>query len=215
MNRRVVASLLAVGCLGGAAQAAVLWDQSSLDWAGNAFLNAIAGSPPFGVTSYAVADVTVPAGGWNVDSVTMYWSCLDFNWPSTTTGRLYLQPKTGSLPSVLPGGSLIPMTIEILNDPSVSQSYYAVTASGLNRNLAAGDYWIGITPSVPSGFFGPELSLPSAPTIGAPSAYLDASNPVWTGLTNDAAILVQSVPAPASVGVFGLAGLLAARRRRA
>lgn len=214
MNRRVAVSLLAVGCLAGAAQANVLWDQSSLDWFGNGFYNAIAGSPPFGVTSYAVADVTVPAGGWAVDSVSMYWSCLDFNWPATTTGRVYMQPKTGSLPTVLPGGALVPMTIEILNDATVSQAYYKVTASGLGANLAAGDYWIGITPSVPSGFFGPEIALPTLPTVGSPSAYLDASNPVWAGLTNDAAILIQSVPAPASVGLFGIAGLVAARRRR-
>lgn len=212
----LAAAVLLAGCAA-TASAGILWDQSALNWNGNGFINTISGTPPFGATAYAASDVTVPAGGWTVNSVSMYFTCFDFNWDTVggTTGRLYIQPKTGSMPTVLPGGSLIPMSVEILNDPSVGQAYYKVTASGLSNVLTAGDWWIGITPVAPSGFFGPEIGLSTAPTVGNNTSAYDVSTSAWVDTTVDGAILVQGVPSPAGLSVLGLGGLLCARRRRA
>jgi len=214
MNRKTMLSaLLAAGCAS-VAHADILWDQSAHDPLGAGFWNTISGDPPFGITGYTVADVTVPAGGWTINSVTMYFSNLDSfgGWENDVTeGRLYIQPKSGALPTVLPGGPLIPMSALSLG------ASYAVTASGLSNVLAAGEYWIGITPAAPSGFFGPELGLATTgAVIGDPSATYDLSAPPWAAPNGaDAAILVQGVPAPASAAVLGLGGLLISRRRRA
>ena len=206
---------LAVGCAS-AARADILWDQSSLGWSSNGFYNTISGAPPFGSTAYAASDVTVPAGGWQVNSVSMYFTCFDFSWNSETTGRLYIQPKTGAMPTVLPGGSLIDMTVELLTDDSVGQAYYKVTASGLSNVLTPGEWWVGITPVAAAGPFGPEIGLATANPTGATTANYDLGGSGWADTTVDAAILIEgTVPAPASAALLGLGGLAMARRRRA
>lgn len=209
--------IMMVAAAGSVASADVLWDQSALNWAADGFYNSISGAPPFGSTAYAMNDITVPAGGWTVDSVSVYFSRILSSWDTEITeGRLYVQSKTSSIPTVLPGGGLIPMSAVGLFDDSVQQSYYEVTASGLNLNLAPGDYWIGITPVAPGGPFGPELGLSAASSVG------DVTTVWYAGFgggfiqhSADAAMKVQGVPAPAGVAVAGLAGLFAARRRRA
>jgi len=209
--------IMMVAAAGSVASADVLWDQSQLDWNANGFFNSISGGFPFGSTVYSVADVTVPAGGWTVNSISMYFTLFTSSWDQDVTqGRLYVQPKTGAAPTVLPGGSLVPMSAVALNDPIQFQGYYEVTAAGLNINLAPGEYWIGITPAAPGGPFGPEIGLPSANPVGASTYSFDgnAGGP-WTNVGVDAAIKVQGIPAPAGVAVAGLAGLFASRRRRA
>ncbi|MGH7132768.1 MAG: hypothetical protein ACREJO_12555 [Phycisphaerales bacterium] len=233
MKYQVLAAALVAGCAA-ISNADVLWDQSQLGWAvPTGFPNVLAGNPN---TYYTVADVNVTGAGWTVNSVSMYFSCFDFNWPETTTGRLNIFTQSGALPSnsdnpasggLVPG--LVNMTVEILNDPSnFDQAYYRVTASGLNINLAAGSYWIGLTPVAPSGFFGPESGLPAANQIGAGSPFRSpftgpGSPPAntWVNLnapaSYDAAILVQGValPTPGAAAIVGLGGLIAGRRRRA
>lgn len=217
MNKAMAIGM--VLALAGAAQAqTTLWDQSQLDWNASGFWNSISGSPPFGATVYTVADVTVPAGGWTVTSISMYFSQLESDWSQTVSqGRLYVQPKTGSMPTVLPGGSLIPMSATVLFDPNVQQAYAEVTASGLNIALAAGDYWIGITPAAPSGFFGPELGIASAnPSGNNSSSYAVGGFPAgWQDTTVDAAIKVRGIPTPGTLGLLAMGSLAAVRRRRA
>lgn len=214
---RKALSILMVAAAGSVASADVLWDQSQLNWAADGFFNSISGAPPFGTTAYAMNDITVPAGGWTVDSVTVYFSRILSNWDSEITeGRLYVQPKTGGAPTVLPGGGLIPMSAVSLFDAAVQQSYYEVTASGLNLNLAPGDYWIGITPVAPGGPFGPETGITSASSIGdVTTVYYAGFGGGFIAHSGDAAMKITGVPAPAGVAVAGLAGLFAARRRRA
>ncbi len=209
--------LLVLAAAGSVASADVLWDQSSLDWNGPAFVNSISGTPPFGATAYAMCDVVVPAGGWTINSISMYFSQIESDWSQDVyQGRLYVQPKTGGMPTVLPGGALIPMSATAMFDNTVQQSFAEVTASGLNINLAAGEYWIGITPQATGGFFGPELGLSTGSSYGAPTTvYAVGFGGGFAQLESDAAIKVQGVPAPAGIAVAGLAGLVATRRRRA
>jgi hypothetical protein len=212
---RIATTALALAGLAAGAQADTLWDQSSLNW-DTGFYNTISGAPPFGVTAYTVADVTILGGGWTIDSVTMYFTCFDFNWNSTTSGRLYIQSKSGGAPTVLPGGPLISMSVEILSDPSVQQAYYAVTASGLDRTLGPGEYWIGITPAAPGGFFGPERGLGAAAVHGADSFTYAVGGNGWETVSCDAAILINgtAVPAPAGLAALTVGGALSLRRRR-
>ena len=51
--------------------------------------------------------------------------------------------------------------------------HFVVTASGLRLYVAPGEYWIGITPRAPSGFFGPEPHLATMTLVGDATASLD------------------------------------------
>ena len=228
MKHFFTAVALSAGCAL-AAHADVLWDQSKLDWNAAGFTNTISGNPN---TSYMVGDVTIASGSWTVTSISTYFSCFDFNWnlgTDATTGRLNIFSKAGVLPTSAnnPGaGTLVSLDVELLNDPSVGQAYYKVTASGLNINLSAGSYWIGVTPVEPNGFFGPETGLASVAQLGSPSAWrspytgfgLPPANTWSNSLYGDVdmALLVEGtwVPAPGAVPALGLAGLTARRRRR-
>jgi hypothetical protein len=179
------------------ATADVLWDQSTFDPLGASFFNSISGSPPFGRTHYTVSDITVPSPGWEVQAITCYFSAFSPSWGlGITQGRLSVFPKTGPLPAnsndphVTP---MIPMTA------TLSGNSFAVKASGLSIVLAPGEYWIGITPVAPSGFFGPENNVAATTQIGSVSATWDPFQnpppPFWFNLhtDQDAAILVEGV----------------------
>jgi len=219
MTKALMAGMIVAMAGATAAQGqTTLWNQSQLDWAASGFWNSISGSPPFGATVYTVADVTVPAGGWTISSISMYFSQIEADWStSVTQGRLYVQPKTGSMPTINPGGSLIPMSAVGLFDPSVQQAYAEVTASGLNIPLTAGEYWIGITPAAPSGFFGPELGIASANPTGTNSrSFAVGGFPSgWQDTTVDAAIKIRGIPTPGTLGLLAMGSLAAVRRRRA
>lgn len=225
MNSRVWIAAAFVAAGAGMSQADTLWDQSALNWFGNSHPNTISGSPPFGSTAYTASDVSVPAGGWNVDSISMYFTNFDFSWAPELSGRLNIHPKTGAVPTYNPGeGAIVTMTTQMLNDPVQQQAFYKVTVSGLNTLLTEGDYWMSITPVAPSGFFGPEQGLPTNGVIGDISLYYSPFNSfgappanTWGNVsgTQDAAILVEGtlVPSPAGLALLGLAGLFARRRR--
>jgi len=192
------------------AKSDTLWDQSSIDLTGGYF-NSISGSPPFGLTNYLVNDVTVSASGWTVQSITVRFSGISATWGGgITTGRLVVFPKTGSLPLNTndPGvQSMVPMSGTFVSGGG--NNFWDVTASGLNLTLVPGDYWIGITPVAPAGFFGPETQFRSATHIGDDSAGWDAfaSPKSWVGKAGyDANILIQGtpgLPTPTSASTWG------------
>ena len=185
------------------ALADVLWDQSDVDDFGAGFFNSISGSPPFGSTIYCVSDVTVPASGWEINSITVYFSALDPAWgDAISQGALHIWPKTGPMPIQDPALSpLVPMTatLDVLNNR------FVVTASGLSEGIPAGEYWIGITPQAPSSPFGSEIHLPSFTYIGGASPIYDVyafpGPPAWTDFNPgvDAAILIEGAMGPVPV----------------
>lgn len=228
MTRRIlVAALLGAG-LTGAARADVLWDQSAIDLnATISFANAVA-TGFNGYTIFGMSDVTVPAGGWNINSVTTYYSELSWFPGDVSNAVLNVFPKTGALPvstndprsSPTGSGLTVPVT---LNESSVGGNGVAeYTASGLNMTLAPGDYWIGLTPIGPGGFFGPDLQWVSSSHYGANQVYRSYPGGNWadeavdSGVASaDGCIKIQgTVPAPASLGLLGLGGLVTLRRRR-
>lgn len=174
----------------------VLWNQSNYDAFGAGYFNSISGGPPFGLTIYTVGDVTVGNGGWNVDRITTYYSRVDPNWGlAITEGTLLVFPKTGALPvdgaDDPAAGSSVAMSGTLFDDR------IEVTASGLDLDLASGEYWIGITPVAPSGFFGPEIHMSSQTFLGASSASYDSfafpGPPAWFEFNPgvDAAMLIE------------------------
>ncbi len=196
MNSRLtnLAALCVVGAVMVAATCAcadVLWDQPYDPGWGMGFFNSESGGPPFGMTWHGANDVTV-LDAWNVESITSYYSALDPSWGTAITqGYLHVFPKTGVLPVEDPTLSpVVPMSGVLVGD------HFEVTASGLGLYLAAGDYWLGITPIAPSGPMGPEIQTSAAVLVGDETVSYDAYGfpmPMWfvfnPGL--DAAMLVE------------------------
>lgn len=194
-------SALALAASAGA-QSEVLWDQSDLDPNTSGIANSI--SPGFGgFTIYAVADIVVADAGWSVESITQFYSSWNQDWLfAITEGSLHVFPKTGALPVDDPAASVtVPMTAA-LNNPDVIE----VTASGLNLDLAPGEYWIGITPAAPAGLFGANLQFATLAMMGDPVAVYDTALPGWDNLygTVDGAIRIEgSRPTPVEETSWG------------
>lgn len=157
----------------------VLWDQPYESEEAGGFFNSESGSPPFGSTNYSMADVTVGVDNeWLIDSITTYYSALDQGWGlGITTGYLNVFPKTGPMPTEDPtAGTVVALTSTLVG------AHFEVTASGLGVNLAAGDYWIMITPVAPGGFMGPEIHLAAATFWGDSTPTYDVYGfpmPMW------------------------------------
>ena len=126
----------------------ILWDQTAgyEGWA-QGFFNNVAGGPPMGSTMYTVNDVTVPGEGWTIHRYTVYYDGFDPSWAGAVTSAvLYVEPKTGSTPTGDPStGTTVSVVTEILGN-----GFMTVTAVDIDVVMAAGDYWIGLTPFAPN-----------------------------------------------------------------
>lgn len=228
--RKILTAIAAMTCAAGtAAHADILWDQSALDTSptGVGLANTVA--PGFnGMIAFAVSDVTVGAPGWNIQSITTYFSALSWFEGSVTDAVLNVFPKSGGSPvagndprvSPFGSGTMVPVTMtQTVVD---FQGVNVVRATGLNINLAPGEYWIGLTPIGTAGPFGPDYQWSTTSVVGAgqqvrffdpDSGWLD-EGVLYTNAPLDGAILIEgAVPAPSSIALLGL-GALAARRRR-
>ena len=236
MKVSVAASVIGLLALVGAAQAdtAILWDQSPINLAAPVRLpNAIAAGLD-GSTLFGRSDVHAGGGGWVVNRVATYYSGLSWFDGGVTQAVLNVFPKTGSLPTAandprvtFGSGTLVDVTRTQFDLDGNGVAAYQV--SGLSINLAPGDYWIGLTPIGPSGFFGPDLQWVTSNYFGASQASRGYPDTGWLdtdtlfnafgspGIGNvDGAISITGdiVPAPPSLALLGLSGLCAARRRR-
>jgi len=180
------------------------------------------------VSTYIVDDIVVPASGWTINSITE-WFTASSSWPGSATGRLNIFSKTGSLP--LPSddptaGSVHPITLTDIGGD------YEITMSGLNINLAPGDYWIGFAPIVDRTVNGQNWHYPTATTTGDLAALRNMTDywgygTDWLTIESmgysypDASLLIEGtagnvIPVPSSIllGSIGLGLLSRVRRRR-
>jgi len=95
-----------------------------------------------------VDDITVPASGWTINEVSNFFSMLGS--PTATGAYLVVFPK--SLGQINPFDYKTEVTVtmssETFTDPTNGESRdtYRIDAAGLNLQLAAGEYWIGLSP---------------------------------------------------------------------
>jgi hypothetical protein len=178
--RNFVIALAIMALAASAGAQTVLWDQTAgyESWQ-QGFFNAAAGSPPFGSTMYTCNDVTVDGTGWIVDSITVYYDGFDWSWEGAISeARLFVEPKTGSLPTGDPsGGALVSASCAYV--PGSNFMFFEITASGLALELAPGDYWIGLTPSTPT----PDNIHVSVAAVGDDSPSYDPFGfpiPMWS-----------------------------------
>jgi hypothetical protein len=225
--------------LAAAASADVLWDQSAISLSAPlSYQNHVTSSVGFGGQreAYGLADITVGASGWTIDSMSVFMSfwAIDVNGPATTAVLNIFAQTPGQPPSsafnprrTANGGVGQIVNVTTTNFTLSGQSIDQVTASGLNLYLAPGNYWIGLTPIYSGGSFGQPNQWPSATTIGADQyfrgANLTTMDANWTnnaaaagaGHGDGAFILTGTfTPAPGAAALLGVAGLAAGRRRR-
>lgn len=231
MRTRTALSVLSVLSLAGIASADTLWDQSAIDLNSQMSMANWTKTSGFGQReAYGMSDVTVPAGGWTIQSITVWAGTLAFNDPTSATLNIF--PKTSSLPtaannprSIALGGSgvVVPAVTSFIEiNGNSGQFAREITSSGLNIVLAPGNYWIGLTPKFSGADADnqwPALNLYGNSQAVRFASPLDAAwsdNAALLGQpATDGAILIQGiVPAPASAALLGLGGLLVGRRRR-
>jgi hypothetical protein len=190
MTKLSLIALTLTMILATSASAVVLLDQSGYDASIPGFLNAVAGGPPFGGTSYSVNDVTVGGTGWVITDISTYYNATGF-FESVSDGYLYISPKTGDLPTEDPTNDiLVPLTVTYISD-----SNYQVTASGLNIELSPGEYWIGVTPIAGSLYDGIHLSATTLIGAATPSFDPYGMPAMWTNWNPgvDAAMLINGL----------------------
>jgi len=179
-------------------------------------------------STYHVHDVTVDPGGWTIQSITGYFTTGygSPGWPATGFARVNIFSKTGSLPGS--GDDPTAGTVYAAN-LSVAGGSTLVTAGGLSINLAAGDWWIGLTPILAFGTYGQEYHQQAAALAGDYTALRNPGGGFGFGTgwgtyalietPGDGAILIEgttgAIPEPATWSLLALGvGALAFLRRR-
>ena len=216
-------SIAATMVIGGAASADVIYDNPA--GSGNAVNQEFGDFPTY--STYLLADMSIPdlggSGGSKLNLITAFFTTGNGNWGGITQARINIFADNGGLPAVG-------------DDPTagalVSISYDAgtgfVTTIGLDIDLAAGNYWIGITPLGDFGIKGQEFQVGGQNVNGQVDAYRNPGGsfafPAGTGWghTTDWATLVDlnmhvegvAIPAPGALALLGIAGLVTGRRRR-
>ena len=163
-------------------------------------------------------DISVPAGGWTIDTVSTFFNPL-VSIPTTTNAYLVVFPKSLGTPNPMDYATNVPVTRtrELFTDPEngFSRNTYRFDASGLNVSLAPGDYWIGLTPIADDTWMAwgsrtPNMERPIYWSVGA-GAYTTYPG-LWTG--PDMMLRIQGVvPEPATLGLLLLALPLCRQRR--
>jgi hypothetical protein len=217
--------LAVVGGIG--VHATTIWNQSNYNTGNSALANQVFGPAGPQYTSYIVDDVVVDPGGWAIDSVTGYF--LGGGLPATGTATLNVFSESGTLPLGTDdptAGGTVNVVYTLQPDGS-----YSVTASGLNLNLTAGNYWIGLTPILDFGTYGQVYQFTTSSAVnGNPAAFINPNGgfglgAAWRGASGinpalgDAAMLIDGVVTPEPATLVGTVGALMAlaffRRRRA
>ncbi len=199
--------------------APTLWDQPP-DNSGN-FVDQNFEAAFDAYDAFMLMDVTF-GGAVVITDITTYYTVG--NWPlgaGTATLNIFANDGSG-----LPQPGDIPDNgASVATNAAVHALGQEITASGLNINLAAGSYWVGLTPEVSFGDFGQQFHQAATPDGGpdhSASRNLNGGfgfGPDWflsstRGSVTDGAITIFGTPTPGTLALLGLGGLVASRRRR-
>jgi MYXO-CTERM domain-containing protein len=163
-----------------------------------------------------------------VTSVITYFSLSDpTGWPAgeAIDAVLNIYPKTGSLPMASDDPTAGTTVLATL---LVGVAGFELVADSLSIDLTAGDYWVGLTPSLDFGAFGQEFHQGALAPIGDNTAARNPgegfalgpdwfeAGPTFGGTPDpwDGAITIEGIPTPGALALIGVAGFLGSRRRR-
>ena len=173
-SRLIAAATAMLLSLASAAGAEVLWDQSSLmapPYDGvvdesAASCNQISGNTKVHIANDVHFDAPV-----HVTTVRIYET--PGNVQAATSAYLWIYPKTGVLPTTSSDslelvGLQVPITA-VTEGPNGPAQFVRVSATGLDIELPAGDYWVSLTPRHNLGILPYTFHIiASGPVIGDP-----------------------------------------------
>jgi len=144
----------------------VLWDQEP-DPSGIAIVHQdFLDAPPFSV--FVVTDVDFPAAV-EIGTVSVFFSNTQSSWPGNVTmATLNIFTAPGGLGDPT-SGIVVPIDVTDVG------GFLEIQASGLNIPLAAGQYFIGLSPMADSQMVGQEFHLPADSFDGIASMYRNPS----------------------------------------
>lgn len=226
MNKAFGFGVAATMVFGGAASAGVVLYDNPADFKTTAHVNQEFGD--FAVYStYLVADMTIPdlgGGGVTLTSLSAFFSVGGGNWNGINMARVHIFADAGGLP----GGADNPAA-SLLVGFTYDVNTGLGTTVGLDVDVPAGNYWIGLTPVGDFAAFGQQFMFGGVNQAnGAPDAYRNPGGAfnfpdgtewgemqTWATYT-EINLLVEGVaiPAPGALALLGLAGLVTRRRRR-
>jgi hypothetical protein len=185
-SRLVAAMALLLVSVATAANAVVLWNQSDWNLPGEGSLNLSSTSCNMisGNTKQHTACDVHFSSAVQISSITIYET--DGNAAGASQAYLWIAPKTGALPTaastdVNNAANIVPISAAYVTPDNVNYAL-AVTASGLNVSLPAGDYWVSLTPKHSLGFFPYSVHLVTASAVvGDPTPSINActANSDW------------------------------------
>ena len=190
-------AMAATMAIGGTASADILYHNPV--GAGTAIDEEFGDFPTY--STYLVADINIPNPGFTITQVTAYFT-INGAFGGVPTGRLHLFPKIGGLP-VGSDDPAVSMSVPVSYDINTG----ILTTVGLNLDVPAGDYWIGLTPQAEFGVHGRVFHLGGVNVNGEIDAYRNplgafnfAAGTGWGHLTDwadqmsDIAITVEGDP---------------------
>jgi hypothetical protein len=166
-----------------AASAEVLWDQSNWDPGlnGTVDISSSSCSPITGNTKVHIANDVHFDNPVHITTVRIYETIGAVQ--TATQALLWIHPKTGALPTTVSDSlelASLNVNITAVNE---SPSVVRVSATGLDIELPAGDYWVSLTPKHSYGGVAPYTYhvVATGPPVGDPSASIVActSNSTW------------------------------------
>ena len=172
-SRLIAAASALLLSLASSAGAVVLWDQTN--WAtnfeGSINLSSNSCSQISGNTKVHTASDVHFDTPVHITTVRIYET--PGNVQAATLAYLWIAPKTGPIPTTISDQlELAPTAVQVgIVSAEVSPGVIQVTASGLNIDLPAGDYWVSLTPRHNLGIFPYTVHLvTSGPIVGDPTA---------------------------------------------
>lgn len=175
-----------------AANATILWDQSIVDPA-NSYMDSYSIGPWGDVIVYGACDFNLGSPS-TITSITTWYSA-NGEWVDGTYDVLVdVYAKTASTPVTgvddpLVTGITVAGTLTTVGDGTM-----ALTVTGLSISLAAGDYWIMASPTVPDGPGFREFHMAAADQIMDFSAWIEYGGMFgasWGARSMDGAILIE------------------------
>ena len=179
--KKLLLSAFAMLTVASAASAVVLWDQTNLNPNGDGSVNlgSNACSQISGNTRvHNTSDVSF-ATPVVITSITIYET--PGNVQAAPTAFLWIGNKTGPFPTVpsdslyntTAGLRLVPITVGPVT--SINGVNCVAVKATINRALAAGDYWISLTPRQNLGVFPYNIHLfTDGPIVGSPTRAIEA-----------------------------------------
>ena len=200
-----------------------LWNQSDLALTDppRGLLNSDFGDFP-DYSAFIVSDISVPAGGWLVDRLTI-WVYAPGGVPTVSNARLHV--FRGATPAGY--DPLAASTVEVHARAAAEgpPGVYRVHAEGLGLELNPGTWFLGLTPEWNFAQWGLTFQVATRQPIGVKSRWRNPGNGwefgagwmdpgYFDGNLRDFALRVEGVPTPGSAAAVAmLLGVAMGRRR--